>query len=118
LSTAQKDGLLLHEVLHAALMHIPRRGMRDTMLWNYAADIVTNGIIAQQGTFELPPGGLRDTKLEHLSVEEIDEILLKDTEKYQALCTDGFNTDLLEGNNNCNSDDNLTEKQRSRGAEE
>ena len=78
LSTSQQDGLLLHEVLHAALLHVIRRGVRDAKVWNVAADIVVNGVISQQGCFELPPGGLRDTQLEHLSVEEIYELLIKD----------------------------------------
>lgn len=78
LSTSQQDGLLLHEVLHAALLHVIRRSVRDAKVWNVAADIVVNGIIMQQGCFELPPGGLRDTQIEHLSVEEIYELLLKD----------------------------------------
>jgi predicted metal-dependent peptidase len=77
LPNSQQDGLLLHEVLHAALLHVPRRGVRDPQLWNIAADIVINGTIVQQGYFELPPGGLRDRELEHLSVEEIYEILPK-----------------------------------------
>lgn len=77
LSSAQQDGLLLHEVLHAALLHCLRRGVRDPKIWNIAADIVINGMIVQQGAFELPPGGLRDTKLEQFSVEEIYELLLK-----------------------------------------
>jgi predicted metal-dependent peptidase len=79
LPPTQQDGLLLHEVLHAALMHVLRRGVRDAELWNIAADIVVNGIILQQGVFDLPPGGLRVPKLEHLSVEEIYELLLKKT---------------------------------------
>ncbi len=78
LSTSQQDGLLLHEVLHAALMHVLRRGVRDPELWNVAADLVVNGMIEAQGMFELPLGGLRDPKLEHLSVEEIYELLLKE----------------------------------------
>lgn len=78
LSTSQQDGLLLHEVLHAALLHVIRRSVRDAKVWNIAADIVVNGMILQQGCFELPPGGLRDTQLEHLSVEEIYELLIKD----------------------------------------
>ena len=36
---------------------------------------MVNGIIYQQGCFELPEGGIRDTKLEQLSVEEIYELL-------------------------------------------
>ncbi len=92
LPTDQQDGLLLHEVLHAALLHVPRRGVRDRTLWNIAADIVVNGIISQQGVFTLPPGGLRDPNLEHLSVEEIYELLLKDTSQ----CPNLPNPDLLE----------------------
>lgn len=76
LTTPQQDGLLLHEVLHAALLHLLRRGFRDKQIWNIAADIVVNGAIIEQG-FELPPGGIRDPKLEHLSVEEIYELLLQ-----------------------------------------
>ena len=79
LPTTKQDGLLLHEVLHAALLHVPRQGVREAELWNIAADIVVNGIISKQGVFELPPGGLRESQLEHLSVEEIYELLLKNT---------------------------------------
>lgn len=85
LPAAQQDGLLLHEVLHAALLHVLRRGARDAQVWNIAADIVVNGMIATQGVFELPPGGLREPKLEHLSVEEIYELLLKDSKSRPSL---------------------------------
>jgi predicted metal-dependent peptidase len=59
LSSPQVDGLLLHEVLHAALLHVVRRGQREAMLWNVAADIVVNGMIFQQKGFELPNGGIQ-----------------------------------------------------------
>ncbi len=74
LPSQQQDGALLHELLHAALLHPLRLRERQPELWNIAADIVVNGTILQQG-FELPPGGLRDEKLEHLSVEEVYELL-------------------------------------------
>jgi predicted metal-dependent peptidase len=77
LPTKQIDGLLLHEVLHAALLHIPRRGTREPELWNIAADIVINGMIAEESNFELPAGGLRDGALENFTVEEVYEILQK-----------------------------------------
>lgn len=80
LPAPQQDGLLLHEVLHAALLHVLRRGVRERQLWNIVADIVVNGIICQQGCFELPEGGIRDTQLEHLSVEEIYELLQQQVE--------------------------------------
>jgi predicted metal-dependent peptidase len=88
LSTNQQDGLLLH----AALLHVPRRGIREAQLWNIAADIVANGIIAHQDSFELPAGAIRDPKLEHFSVEEIYELLLK--EPHCSLCLSM--ADLLE----------------------
>ena len=71
LNTAERLGLLAHEVLHAALLHVPRRGVRDPLLWNIAADIVVNGAILAQEGFALPVGHIRNQQLEHLSVEEI-----------------------------------------------
>ncbi|WP_414624458.1 DUF2201 family putative metallopeptidase [Calothrix sp. CCY 0018] len=91
LRAKQLDGVLLHEVLHAALLHVPRRGVRDAQLWNIAADIAINGMIAAQG-FELPEGTLRDANLEHLSVEEVYEILLQDADNAPELT----NADLLD----------------------
>lgn len=76
LAPAERDAVLTHEVLHAALLHVPRRGGRDARLWNVAADIVVNGMLAQQ-RYELPAGGLRNRQLEHLSVEEVYEKLLE-----------------------------------------
>jgi predicted metal-dependent peptidase len=75
LPTAQQEGILVHEILHAALLHPSRVRERDPHLWNVAADIVVNGTLVQSG-FELPPGGLRDERLEQLSVEEVYELLL------------------------------------------
>jgi predicted metal-dependent peptidase len=71
LTAAERLGVLAHEVLHAALLHVPRRGRRNPLLWNIAADIVVNGIILAQEGFALPKGHIRDRRREHLSVEEI-----------------------------------------------
>ncbi len=100
LPSPQLDGLLLHEVLHAALLHVVRRGAREPLLWNIAADIVVNGMIMQQKGFELPAGGIRDTELEHLSVEEIYELLLKNARCYsfsELDLLDEAPADALEG---------------------
>jgi predicted metal-dependent peptidase len=74
-STPQLCGLVVHELLHAALQHVPRRKERDGTLWNIAADIVVNGMIRSDTHYELPVGGVEDAKLAHLSVEEIYEQL-------------------------------------------
>ncbi|MGL5194227.1 MAG: vWA domain-containing protein, partial [Chroococcales cyanobacterium] len=92
LEPLEVDGLLLHEVLHAALLHCLRRGIREPLLWNIAADIVVNGMIAQDRNFQLPPYGIRNPHIEHWSAEEIYEILLK---KAQPIELDPL--DLLTG---------------------
>lgn len=94
LTVAQRAGLLLHEVLHAALLHVTRRGSRDALLWNIAADIVVNGVIAREKHYELPPGGLRDPQLEDLSVEEVYHILLTHPNRRPAIV---ISRDLLDG---------------------
>ena len=68
-------GLLVHELLHAALQHGQRRRERDPTLWNIAADIVVNGMVRNDTAYELPEGGVEMPKLAHLSVEEIYEQL-------------------------------------------
>ena len=71
----QADAVLLHEVLHAALLHAVRRGTRDAVLWNLAADIVVNGIISKQDYLELIPGAIREKTLEEKPAEEIYELI-------------------------------------------
>ena len=75
LTVKQVQGLLMHEVLHCALQHVPRRQLRHPELWNFAADIVVNGMIASLGGYELPLGAIRRPALEHFSVEEVYAIL-------------------------------------------
>jgi predicted metal-dependent peptidase len=71
----QLCGLVAHELLHAALQHVYRRRERDATLWNIAADIVVNGMIRKDTSYQLPAGGVEDATLAHLSVEEIYEQL-------------------------------------------
>lgn len=72
----QRDCILLHEVLHAALLHVTRRHERDPKIWNIAADVVVNGMIVQE-KIALLAGSIRQPDLENLPVEEIYELLLK-----------------------------------------
>lgn len=77
LPAEQRDAVFLHELLHAALLHPLRRGMRETETFNIAADIVVNGMVASEPSLRLPIGAIRMPKLEQLSVEEIYELLQK-----------------------------------------
>jgi predicted metal-dependent peptidase len=62
LTSVEQEGVLLHELLHAALLHVTRRGQREAILWNIAADIIVNGLIAEQNVFKLPSDALREPK--------------------------------------------------------
>lgn len=74
LPSEQVDSFLLHFVLHAALLHVPRQGTRELKRWNAAADIAVNGMLQEQGYY-LFPDALSHPKLQRLSVEEIYELL-------------------------------------------
>ena len=63
--------VVLHELLHAALMHNARRGQRDPLLWNIAADIVVNDLIIRNTKFKLPQGAIIEKKYKDKSVEHI-----------------------------------------------
>jgi predicted metal-dependent peptidase len=93
LTPAEQDGLLLHEVLHAALGHCTRRGVREPQLWNIAADIVINSMILAQPGGALPAGGMRDDRLAQFSSEEVYELLQRDMAKLPPLTM----ADLLDG---------------------
>lgn len=76
LSSDEVDAVMLHEVLHAALLHVPRRGVREPLRWNIAADIVVNGMVAAVH-LKLPKGAVRASEWEKLAVEEVYELLGK-----------------------------------------
>lgn len=57
LDMEQLQGVLAHEVYHAGFGHIWRRGAREPIRWNIAADVVANVHLLDEG-FKLPPGGL------------------------------------------------------------
>ena len=88
LPPAERDGVFLHELLHMALLHNLRRGVRDHYIFNVAADIVVNGMIVNEGNFKIPKYGIRDEDLEHLSVEEVYELIIKNKKKYNLNLVD------------------------------
>ena len=78
LTSKQQNALILHEVLHMALLHVTRRGTRDVKFWNIAADIVVNNLIFTNTKFSLPKNAIVEAKYSDYSVEEIYEKILKD----------------------------------------
>ena len=69
------DGVMVHEILHAALRHCTRRGDRDPLRWNVAADISINGMIREVPDLELPFQPIENRLLKDLEVESIYERL-------------------------------------------
>jgi predicted metal-dependent peptidase len=57
LTDEQLIGVLCHEILHLALLHLLRRANRQLEGWNIACDLVTNSMLKKQG-FDLPDGVL------------------------------------------------------------
>lgn len=45
-----------HEILHAALTHVFRRGTRDPINWNIACDVVVNQILINNRVGKMPKG--------------------------------------------------------------
>lgn len=77
LTDGQRQTVLCHELLHAALLHLPRRQSRERRLWNIAADIVVNGILRTEH-FDMSLPHINDWRLEDKTVEAVYEELLDD----------------------------------------
>ena len=70
LAPAELEAVLAREILHCALGHHCRGGVRDPRLWNEAADLAINPTLIGNG-FTLPAGALLDDAFDNLSAEEI-----------------------------------------------
>ena len=76
LTTRERLGVFVHELLHAALLHTIRKKDKSPIVWNVAADIVVNNIILEYSELDLPEGALVDSRFIDLSVEEVYELLI------------------------------------------
>ena len=68
LSSDELVGVLAHEVMHCALAHPHRRGMREHTRWNIACDLAINPILRDSG-FVLPSGRLMPGEGDHANLE-------------------------------------------------
>lgn len=75
----QRLGLILHESLHVAYMHMVRRQHRDHKIYNIAADHVINLMLTERG-FKIPDGGYCDKQFSGMSSEEVYELLMQQAE--------------------------------------
>lgn len=86
--------VLSHEILHCVGDHMSRRGNRNPLIWNYAADYAINPILYEEITSKVfdwptqPDGsrmGLYEEKYSGMRAEDIYEDLIKDAQKQQEL---------------------------------
>lgn len=88
LPPAELKGVICHEAMHCASCHHVRRGKRDPLLWNIAADYAINPIILD-ANFKLPKAALFDSKFKGKSTEAIYEIVRDDTVNRQKQSQNG-----------------------------
>ncbi len=83
LSVRQTEFLICHEILHCVYDHMGRRGDRDAILFNIAADYCVNQDIVDQGIGEkitqVPI--LLDSKYKGMCAEEIYDLLYQNADK-------------------------------------
>lgn len=79
--------VLAHEMLHAALRHADRCGMRDPYLYNVACDYVINQWLVEMRVGAMPYGCLHDVSLAGLSAEEVYDRIAGDLRRLRRLGT-------------------------------
>ena len=77
LKKPERIGVLAHEIMHVALMHMIRLGTRDHNVYNQAGDYVINDILRNSG-YILPEPHLYDAKYHGWSTEEVYDHLIKE----------------------------------------
>lgn len=82
--------VLAHELWHVARLHSLRRGERNPLIWNYAADFEINNDLKRDGYYMDGFPYLIDARFIGMSAEEIYDILIK--EEYENL--EKFMSDL------------------------
>jgi len=93
LKSSEQNAVMLHEVLHLALLHVFRMNSRNPEVWNIAADIVVNDLIDLNTSFKLPKEAIRDKSFRKKSVEYVYEQLIKN--KTRLKLYNLHNPDLL-----------------------
>lgn len=87
LTSGERQFVIGHELLHAALRHDTRAGARDHFLWNVACDYVINGWLAEMGVGDLPEFVLHDQSLRGLSAEEVYDRIVTDRRRLRKIAT-------------------------------
>ena len=80
----ERVGVLVHEAMHVAYMHMDRLNERDRTLFNMAADHVINLQLLDRG-FKLPAFRLADVKYKGMGTEEVYNLLKQDQQQGKTM---------------------------------
>jgi predicted metal-dependent peptidase len=85
LSDKEIQGVLIHEILHLAYLHLQRRRARHPQGWNIAADIAVNQIV-MLNDYDLPDGCLKpeNNQIELRMFKTKPKLIIKDIDKKTA----------------------------------
>ena len=75
LTKKERHFVLIHEVMHFALLHIARKGSRNHSRYNRACDYIVNSILSTDSRLKMPVGGLLDAQYQGLTAEKIYDLL-------------------------------------------
>ncbi len=122
LTREEFTAVLMHELLHIAFLHVPRRQGRRPRRWNKAADYAINWLIDKEAErvartfgkpkFTLPNNALLDNKFADMSVEQV-YAKLEEEEQEDDDGDFGLFGDILQGDASVGNDSVIAEvKQR------
>lgn len=122
LTREEFTGVLMHELLHIAFLHVPRRHGRRPRRWNMAADYAINWLIAKESErvtrtfgkpkFTLLSDALLDDKYANMSAEQV-YAKLEEEEQEDDGDDFGLNGDILQEDASVGNDSVIAEvKQR------
>jgi predicted metal-dependent peptidase len=71
LPTEELTGVICHELLHCAFLHMYRRNNREPRKWNHACDYAINWLMVEKLGMHLPKDALINKEFADMSAEEI-----------------------------------------------
>ena len=101
MTPGERRFLLAHEVWHTVFLHFLRRGNRNRMLFNIAADMEINALLRDEKFKLRPDVWLPEPEWRGLNAEEIYERLLQ--EQYEAAEDGSMDTHIEPGDENCDA---------------
>jgi len=118
ISNDELKGVLTHEILHLALLHLIRMGDKEKEIWNIATDITINSLLKKNG-FDLPSGLIPDynnkIEIDGYIIENCDE---KTAEEIYFELIKNFPQDKRKGIGEININERFDEHFDSKGMSE